>query len=36
MTDDVGLVTVESQTDAGFDGFAGFSENSEETENNNN
>jgi len=32
MTDDVGLVTVESQTDAGFDGFAGFSENLEETE----
>lgn len=32
MTDDVGLVMVESQTDAGFDGFAGFSENLEETE----
>jgi hypothetical protein len=32
MTDDVGLVTVESQTDAGCDGFAGFSENVEETE----
>jgi putative DNA primase/helicase len=32
MTDDVGLVTVESHTDAGFDGFAGFSENLEETE----
>jgi phage/plasmid-associated DNA primase len=32
MTDDVGLVTVESQTDAGFDGFAGFSENLEKTE----
>jgi putative DNA primase/helicase len=32
MTDDVGLVTVESQTDAGFDGFAGFSEELKETE----
>jgi hypothetical protein len=32
MTDNVGLVTVESQTDAGFEGFAGFSENLEETE----
>ena len=32
MTDNVGLVTAEDQTDAGFDGFAGFSENLEETE----
>jgi hypothetical protein len=32
MTDDVGLVTAESQTDAGFDGFAGFSEELKETE----
>jgi len=32
MTDDVGLVTVESQTDAGFAGYAGFSENLKETE----
>jgi hypothetical protein len=32
MTDDVGLVTVESQTDAGFDGFAGCSQHLEETE----
>jgi putative DNA primase/helicase len=32
MTDDVGLVTVESETDAGFDGFAGFPKNLEETE----
>jgi putative DNA primase/helicase len=31
MTDDVGLVTVESQTDAGFDGFDGFSENLDDT-----
>jgi putative DNA primase/helicase len=32
MTDDVGLVTVESQTDAGFAGYAGFSANLKETE----
>jgi putative DNA primase/helicase len=32
MTDNVGLVTAESQTDAGFDGFAGFSEELKETE----
>jgi putative DNA primase/helicase len=32
MMDNVGLVTVESQTDAGFDGFAGFSENLKEKE----
>jgi putative DNA primase/helicase len=32
MTDNVGLVTVESPTDAGFDGFAGFSENLKEKE----
>ena len=32
MTDDVGLLTVESPTDAGFAGFAGFSENLNETE----
>jgi hypothetical protein len=32
MTDNVGLVTTASQTDAGFDGFAGFSENLKETE----
>jgi len=32
MTDDVGLVTAESQTDAGFAGYAGFSENLKETE----
>jgi len=32
MTDNVGLVTVENQTDAGFDGFAGFSENLKEKE----
>jgi hypothetical protein len=32
MTDDVGLVTVESHTDAGFAGYAGFSENLKQTE----
>jgi ribosomal protein L21E len=32
MTDDVGLVTAENQTDAGFAGFAGFSEKLKETE----
>jgi hypothetical protein len=32
MTDDVGLVTAENQTDAGFAGYAGFSENLKETE----
>ena len=32
MRDDVGLVTVERQTDAGFAGFAGFCENLEDTE----